>query len=66
MSFASLEAVVVIMVLAWKVKEYFDKKLRDEGIALALEAQRQKREGETLEDAIERLKSEDWKPDKPR
>ncbi len=65
-SFAALETGVMTMVLAWKVKEYFDKKQRNEGIALAQEARRQKRDGETWEDAIERLKLEGWKPTKPQ
>ena len=63
-SFAALELGVMILVLAWKVKEYFDKKLRDEGIKLALEANRQKRDDESLEQAIERLKADKWKPSK--
>ena len=63
-SFAALELGVMILVLAWKVKEYFDKKLRDEGIKLALEANRQKRDDESLEQAIERLKADKWKPTK--
>ncbi len=54
----------MLVVLAWKVKEYFEKKQRAEGIALALEADRQKREGESLEQAIERLEAEGWKPPK--
>ena len=70
-SFAALELGVMILVLAWKVKKYFDNKerderikQRDEGIALALEANRQKRDDESLEQAIERLKADKWKPTK--
>ena len=54
----------MLVVLAWKVKEYFDNKQMERGIALALEANRQKRDGESLEQAVERLKAEGWKPPK--
>ena len=60
--FATLELGVMLVVLAWKVKEYFDNKQMERGIALALEANRQKRSGESLEEAVERLKAAGWKP----
>ena len=54
----------MLVVLAWKVKEYFDNKQIERGIALALEAIKQKRDEESLEQAIERLKAARWKPTK--
>ena len=68
--FAALEAGVIIMVLAWKVKEYFDRdrakhqqELRNEGLLMWREAERLSREtGESADEIFERLNKENWKP----
>jgi hypothetical protein len=58
------------MVLAWKVKEYFDRdrakrqqELRIEGLLMWREAERLSREtGESADEIFERLNKENWKP----
>ena len=68
--FAALEPGVIIVVLAWKVKEYFDRErekrqqeLRNEGSLMWREAERLSREtGEPVGEIFERLNKENWKP----
>lgn len=64
-SFAALEMGVMFMVLAWKVKEYFDKKQMDRGVALGAEAQRRSQStGREFEEVLKELKAENWQPPK--
>lgn len=64
-SFAALETGVMLVVLAWKVKEYFDNKQLDKGAAMWREAERQSQTTkESVDDAYERLKAEGWRPAK--
>ena len=70
-SFAAFESGVIILVLAWQVKEYFhkksderDKALLNRGAAIGAEADRQRQDtGETREQAIARLIIEGWEPE---
>ena len=65
-SFAALEMGVMFMVLAWKVKEYFDNKQLDKGAAMWQEAERQsKTTNESTDEVYKRLKAAGWKPVKP-
>ena len=51
------------MVLAWQVKEYFEKKQMDKGVALGVEAvRRSQATGKALEEVLKELKAEGWKP----
>ena len=53
----------MIMVLAWQVKEFFEKRQMDKGAALWQEAVRQSEDsGESPEEAYKRLKDTGWKP----
>ena len=53
----------MLVVLAWKVKEYFDKKQMDRGIALGAEAQRRSQDtGKPFDEVLKELKAEGWKP----
>lgn len=62
-SFAILETGVMVMVLAWQVKEYFEKKQMDKGVALGVEAvRRSQATGKALEEVLKELKAEGWKP----
>ena len=55
----------MLVVLAWKVKEYFDNKQLDKGAAMWREAERQSQTTkESVDDAYERLKAEGWRPAK--
>ena len=69
-AFAALETGVMSMVLAYHVMKKFEadrekrrQELINQGVALGAEAERQRQEtGESLEQAIERLKAEGWRP----
>ena len=69
-SFAALETGVMVMVLAYQVMKKFeaDRERRrqeqiEKGIAFALEADRRRQgTGESLEQAIAKLREEGWQP----
>lgn len=72
-SFAALETGVMLVVLAWKVKEFFDRKAAERfdeavtmGVAMGIEAQRRSQAtGQPVEEVLRELKAAGWKPVKP-
>jgi hypothetical protein len=68
-SFAALETGVMLVVLAWKVKEFFDSKAIerfDEAVAMGIEAQRRSQTtGQPVEEVLREMKAAGWKPVKP-
>ena len=59
----------MLVVLAWKVKEFFDSKAAerfDEAVAMSIEAQRRSQAtGQPVEEVLKEMKAADWKPVKP-
>ena len=68
-SFAALETGVMLVVLAWKVKEFFDSKAIerfDEAVAMGIEAQRRSQAtGQPVEEVLREMRAAGWKSVKP-